>query len=98
MSEELTARLRQRGRASIDFFANIGHGMADVRSAVEKDIKSAVPDPSVLPDDLDQRDARMSQSLMGSRSYRVQQAVGEFHSSQHGVVARDAFRRSPRGN
>jgi SAM-dependent methyltransferase len=91
MSEELTARLRQRGRASIDFFANIGHGMTTLRSAVEGEINAIVPDPAALPDDLDQRDARMQQSLMGSRTYRVYQAIGEFHSSQHGLVARDAF-------
>ncbi len=59
MSEELHARLRQRGRASVDFLANFGFGMSDLRNSVEEEIQRIVPDPDALPDDLDQRDARM---------------------------------------
>lgn len=91
MSEELSAKLRQRGRASVDFLSNLGFGMAGMREAVEAEIKEIVPDPDALPDDLDERDARMQQSLMGNSSYRAMQAVGEWMATHHGLTARHAF-------
>ncbi|MAI91267.1 class I SAM-dependent methyltransferase [Ponticaulis sp.] len=91
MSEELHARLRQRGRASVDFLANMGFGMSDMRNSVEEEIKRIVPDPDALPDDLDQRDARMQQSLGASTAYRASQAVGEWMATHHGLTAKHAF-------
>ena len=91
MSEELHARLRQRGRASVDFLANFGFGMSDVRNSVEEEIKKIVPDPEALPDDLDQRDARMQQSLGANPTYRASQAIGEWMATHHGLIAKHAF-------
>ncbi|MFC6197686.1 class I SAM-dependent methyltransferase [Ponticaulis profundi] len=91
MSTELTSKLKQRGRASVDFLSNFGFGAAKVRDTVEQELHRVVPDPAALPDDLDQRSARIEQSMLGFRPYRVQQAVGEWHATYHGLVAREAF-------
>lgn len=91
MNPELDIVLDQRGRASMNFLLHSARGAQDVRDAVEAEIARIVPDPDALPDDLDQRGARMEQSLSGSRAWRTSQAVGEWHASMHGVIAAEAF-------
>lgn len=91
MNDALDAVLAQRGRASVDFLASIGRASADVRAAVEQDIRRVAPDPAALPDDLDQRAAQMEAALADSAPWRVSQLLSEWSSSHHGVVAREAF-------
>lgn len=91
MNTPLTPVLKQRGRASVDFLVHLGRGAKDVRKQVEQEIAAAVPDPSMLPDDLDDRDRWMNDAMGSSRAWRVSQAVGEWHSTMHGLIAREAF-------
>jgi SAM-dependent methyltransferase len=91
MNKDLDAVLAQRGRASVDFMANIMRGSQDMRAAVDAEIKRIAPDPAALPDDLDQRNARMEQSLSGVPAWRASQLIGEWGARQHGVVAIEAF-------
>jgi SAM-dependent methyltransferase len=91
MNPDLDVALDQRGRASVNFLLHLSRGASDVAANVEKDIQRIVPDPDKLPDDLDQRTARMAQSLSASRPWRTQQLVHEWHASMHGVIAAEAF-------
>jgi ubiquinone/menaquinone biosynthesis C-methylase UbiE len=91
MNPELDIVLDQRGRASMNFLVHSARGAEGVRKAVESEIARIVPDPDALPDDLDQRIARMEQSLSGSRVWRASQAIGEWHAAMHGVIATEAF-------
>ncbi len=87
----LQPRLRQRGRASVDFLAHIFHGTSGTRQCVQKELSACFPDDDSLPDDLDERHQVVTQALSQVPAYRVQQAIGEWHSRQHGLIAVGAF-------
>ena len=91
MNNTFQPRLRQRGRASVDFLAHVFHGTARARQGVQKKLHSHFADGASLPDDLDERDDAITQVISGAPAYRVQQTVGEWHSRQHGLIALDAF-------
>jgi len=91
MTAPRDAVLAQRGRASLDFMVHLGRGSAAVRAASDADLAQAVPNPAALPDDLDERHARIAQSMAGSRAWRVNQLLGEWHANLHGLIAREAF-------
>lgn len=84
-------QLRQRGRASVDFLVHLGKSSASVREAANADIARAVPDPDVLPDDLDERMAHMQDLLSGSDANATQRLVGDWHGRAHGRIAAEAF-------
>lgn len=91
MSDDLAPALRQRGRASVDFIAHLARGRHKVAAASDADLAAAVPDPSALPEDMDERHAWIEQVMAGSRPYRVNQLIGEWHAAMHGLVAREAY-------
>lgn len=91
MTDVLSARLNQRGRAMVDFMALMLAGSGDVRAAVNEETAKRVPDPEELPDDLDERNDYMQKTLSQTPAYRVQKLLGEWHGKNHGVVAMDAF-------
>lgn len=91
MNSELEPPLDQRGRASVNFMLHLSRGSRPARAAADAELASILPDPAALPDDLDQRHARIVQSLGGSRAWRASQLVSEWHSRMHGLVAREAF-------
>jgi len=91
MNTPLDPVLKQRGRASVDFLVHFGRGSKDVRGAVEAAISAAVPDPEALPEDLDERNRWMEDTLLESRAWRASQAMGEWQAGMHGLIARRAF-------
>lgn len=92
MTQSLTdPQLRQRGRASIEFMVQMLTATGVVSEAAKADIARAVPDPSDLPDDLDERHAHMDAALAGSAACSVQDLIGEWHGRTHGKVAAAAF-------
>ena len=84
-------QLRQRGRASVDFLAQLALASFGVREAVEADIERRVPDSEVLPDDLEERARVMEEALAGSSAFAVQNLVGDWHGRMHGRIATEAF-------
>lgn len=84
-------QLRQRGRASVDFLAQMAVASGAVRQSVEQAISENVSDPSTLPDDLDERQAFMDSALEGNAAYTVQQLMGDWHGRMHGRIAAEAF-------
>ncbi|MEM1232113.1 MAG: methyltransferase domain-containing protein, partial [Pseudomonadota bacterium] len=83
--------LRQRGRASVDFFAHLSRAAMALRPAIDAQLESAGVTESALPEDLDQRLAYAEPRARQSTAFRVQQLAGEWHSQQHGPVAIEAF-------
>lgn len=84
-------QLRQRGRASVDFLAQMAIASNDVRKGVDAAIAQRVPDPSALPDDLDERLAYMDALLADCDAYTVQQLLGDWHGRMHGRIAAEAY-------
>ena len=91
MNNTLQPTLRQRGRASVDFLAHTFYGSMGVRQDVRQKIDTRFGDGASLPDDLDERHQAVTGVLSREPGYRVQQAIGEWHSRQHGLIAMDAF-------
>lgn len=86
----LEPKLRQRGRASVDFMVHIVRGSEDVRQRAQTDIEQAAGDPDTLPDDLDARTEKINAGLK-SKASRVKSSLGEWHGRSHGPVATEAF-------
>ena len=91
MNNTLQPRLRQRGRASVDFLAHVFHGAAKSRQGVQQGLEARFGDGASLPDDLDQRHDAVTEVLREVPAHRVQQTAGEWHSRQHGLIALEAF-------
>lgn len=91
MGSALEANLKQRGRASIDFFASLTRGLEKARDAVTLEIEAIAPRPEELPDDLDERDALLTKALRKSAAYRAHELAGEWYNRYHGIYAREAF-------
>jgi SAM-dependent methyltransferase len=87
----LNPKLKQRGRASVDFLSNLFHGSIDLRTQADAEARQAADDVDALPDNLDERLAVMSDRLKGSRANRVKRLTGEWHARNHGKIASKAF-------
>ena len=88
---ELPPRLRQRGRAAIDFLAYLGAAAGSLRPRVDGEIEASGAAAGDLPDDLDARAAHMSEALAGAKAYRTSRLLGEWHARHHGPDATEAF-------
>jgi SAM-dependent methyltransferase len=84
-------QLRQRGRASIDYLAQLAIAARRMGAAVDKAITERVSDPEALPDDLDERLAYMDAALADVPEYAVQQLLGDWHARMHGRICVEAF-------
>ena len=91
MNNTFQPRLRQRGRASVDFLAHMFHGTGKTRQDVQEQLKENFADGASLPDDLDERHKAVTRVVSKAPAYRAQQTIGEWHSRQHGLIALDAF-------
>ena len=84
-------QLRQRGRASVDFLAQMAIASRPIGMAVDQAIAARVSDPAALPDDLDERLAHMEASLADVPEYTVQKLLGDWHGRMHGRLCAEAF-------
>lgn len=84
-------KLRQRGRASVDFLAQMAVATQPVRAEVDKAIAAKVAAPDALPDDLDERLEHMDAALADVPGYTVQKMLGDWHGRMHGRLSAEAF-------
>ena len=84
-------RLRQRGRASVNFLSQIAMATRPVQQQVSADIAAAGITAEKLPEDLDARNAIMLDALAGSSAFAVQKLLGDWHGRRHGDVSIEAF-------
>ena len=61
--ETLNPKLKQRGRAEIDFMISMFSGSKNVRQMSEADINAAAGDIDALPDDMDARTEKILPKL-----------------------------------
>ncbi len=87
----LEPRLHQRGRASIDFLAQLALASQPLRHKVDADMQLAGIDADSLPDDMDQRYRLIDEQLSKSTAYAVEKLLVEWHSRRHGDIAIQAF-------
>ncbi len=84
-------RLRQRGRASVNFLTAIARNMGPVSAQVKADIEEAGITPDNLPDDLSERHSHIENALADSDAYAMQLLLGDWHGRQHGDVSVEAY-------
>lgn len=83
-------KLKQRGRASVDFLAQMGIAAGPVMQQVGAEIGERI-DTESLPDDLDARDQAINDALSDSSAYATQRLMGDWHGRSHGQIAIEAF-------
>ena len=84
-------KLHQRGRASVDFLAQLGIASQPVREKVGAAMQQAGIDAESLPDDMDERYRLIDAKLANTPAYAAQKLLGEWHSRRHGDIAIEAF-------
>lgn len=80
--------LRQRGRASIEYAADLGRITARLGAATRNQIKERVPK---LAADLDDRLQQVDEALADSSVFRSYRQMGEWMADSHGRITIDAF-------
>ncbi len=90
MMELQNPKLKQRGRASVDFLAQMGIAARPVVERVNADLETHVSADD-LPDDLDAREQAINEALSGSSAYATQRLMGDWHGRSHGKIAIEAF-------
>lgn len=84
-------KLRQRGRASVQFVAAVGGALRPARLAVDRALLERGLTPDVLDDDLDRRQVQIEAALADSTVFAAQSGVHEWLSAWHGATAIEAF-------
>ncbi len=84
-------KLKQRGRAEIDFLALLGFGSSSIRQQVDQELEKVVTELGELPDDLEQRNKVLEEALYDNQAFRVQNLTSEWNYRKHGEVAINAF-------
>lgn len=86
--------LDQRGRASMDFIAELGRMGAALRAATAVDAKHAgLLEPDALAADLDARREQVERALATSKHFRTYALLSDFGGTHHGRFAIEAFER-----
>ena len=85
------AKLKQRGRASMDFLSHMFHGTSAIRATSTERLQEKFGTGEDLPDDLDERSEVVSQFNNTIAESRVNKALGEWHATQHGLISTAAF-------
>lgn len=84
-------RLRQRGRASIDFLGQLIAARGAVRVQIDDDIKSANVSSETLPDDIDTANDVMEGALEASNAFHALDLIAEWHSRRYGAIVTEVF-------
>ena len=79
-------QLRQRGRASIDFAADLAGTAGRLSAAVNEELSQLE-----LADDMQARDAQVKAAVADKPAHWFAQRMGEWSGSSHGVITHDAF-------
>lgn len=90
---DLSARLDQRGRASVDFIGLLGRRNNGLRETYPAILAEAGMVEDDLPDDLDERAAALRPLMAAHPAFQTQQLLGEYHARNHGPIAAEAFHR-----
>jgi SAM-dependent methyltransferase len=85
-------RLRQSGRASLDFLSAFGPAVAALQKRQHDALTEAgLTDDAKLADDLDERAAQIEGALQSVPAFRASNLIGEWHAEHHARLAAEAF-------
>ncbi len=83
--------MRQGGRAGMDFLLALTAVTRPLAPAWTKELAAAGVTADTLPDDIDEADKIIKETLKDSRAFAFNSLLGEHLSVQHGRVAQSAF-------
>lgn len=83
-------QLRQRGRASVDFVAQLARINSALRSEIDQ-AAAALTRPDALPEDLDARARMIEAQLAEHGALGVQTLLADWHARNHGRIAIAAY-------
>ncbi len=84
-------KLRQRGRASMDFLMGLGMRGYAARLQSDRELAEAGLDDNTLADDLDARMDQVKDALAASREHHLSLLINSWHGDNHGASAIEAF-------
>lgn len=84
-------RLRQEGRAALDFAAEVTGNVRALRARVNEDLAARGVTADTLPRDRAVRDHIMEGALANSRVFRISNLLADWASMNHGRIAQGAF-------
>lgn len=87
----MRVELRQRGRASVDFLADIGSWSGGLAPRVNAEMASRGLDEAGLAADLDERLDQVQRTMADSPRFFAWSQLGEWLSGRHGDAATEAF-------
>lgn len=88
----LDYKLRQSGRAALDFLTAFGAATGPLMKAQHDALaKAGLNDDANLADDMDERATQIESALGELPAFRATNLVGEWHAEHHARVAADAF-------
>jgi len=84
-------RLRQQGRAKLDFLASFGPAVGPLMKNQQDALDAAKLNDETLADDLDERAKQIEGVLEKVPAFRASNLVGEWHGEHHARAAAEAF-------
>lgn len=83
--------LRQRGRASVDFVAQLARVNTGLKRAVDEAASAVIAGAGQWPDNLDASASKLEAALADDSLLAVQTLLGDWHARMHGRIAIAAF-------
>ncbi|MSO98963.1 MAG: class I SAM-dependent methyltransferase [Rhodospirillaceae bacterium] len=88
----LDYKLRQSGRAALDFLSAFGPASAELQKRQHEALtKAGLTDDAKLADDMDERARQIEGTLAEVPAFRASNLMGEWHSDHHAPLAAEAF-------
>lgn len=84
-------KIRQTGRASLDFLAKIGGSLGKLNQDVATKLREAGVSEDKLPDDLDERATMLEDMAAKIPTFQAANACREWYCEHHGQIAIDVF-------
>ncbi len=85
-------KLRQTGRASLDFLSAFGPAIASMQKHQQDALtKAGLTDDAKLADDMDERSEQIESILANEPAFRTSNMMGEWHAEHHARLAAEAF-------
>ena len=84
-------KLRQHGRASLDFLASFGTSTTDLIKKQNEALSKAGLDEEKLSENLDERSLQIEEVLKDVPEFRSTNLIGEWHAEHHARTAAAAF-------
>lgn len=87
----MEVRLGQRGRSANDFLVSLASLAGTKKDRVKQDFSAANLNDETLADDFPSQNAQVLNAMRDSRAFQFNALVNEWLSTNHGLVAIDAF-------